>query len=407
MSGYLYFQPEYVRRFQCDGAKCPNSCCARPWYIELDAPTREKYLQAGLGEYIKFNADYGKYLIALDEHERCPFLNEDKLCSLQLKYGEDFLSDTCTTYPRYTKNFGKFFERALTLSCPIAAEMILFAREPMKFEFVEVPEKIHSHGGKIGSANVAFTEGFAEHMLEIQIAMISILQERTLTINQRLTVLGFFLDRLDELIGDGRFTAQQVPILIDNLQKLTATYESKKFLTSQVPLLLASVTFDAKKFIKLMLEIFETLYSEYKANPILMRVAETLHIKPDENNFVSVEKVVAAYESLAAERKIFAEKYSAFLENYLVNEIFIWCYPWLFNRGIANDFACFVTIYKVFELVIFSATRAGFDSKDDLLKIVDWFATFINHSGENLQNVLKHVENRGDILDLIETLIEQ
>ncbi|MBR3745962.1 MAG: hypothetical protein IKN27_03280, partial [Selenomonadaceae bacterium] len=132
----------------------------------------------------------------------------------------------------------------------MAAEMILFDEEPMQFELVEVSEKIHSNGGKIDISPVYTAEGFGEHMLEIQIVMISILQERTLSIDQRLIVLGFFLDRYDELIADKILKSSDK---LDVLKKLITAYESKKFLAQQVPQMLATIQFDAKKFIDLML----------------------------------------------------------------------------------------------------------------------------------------------------------
>ena len=127
------------------------------------------------------------------------------------------------------------------MTCPVAAEMILFNEKPMQFEFVEVSEKVHSNGGKIGIAPVNTDKGFAEHMLEIQIALIAILQNRTLTINQRLIVVGFFLDKLTEIYFKD--------LGVEDLLKLIAAYKSKKFWAEQVPLMLRIVSFNSRKFI--------------------------------------------------------------------------------------------------------------------------------------------------------------
>ncbi len=214
MKKFLYFQPEYVSRFKCDGKNCLNNCCCRPWRIDIDAKTYEQYSQLQPPEaakeilsHIGRNESEGNFFL---KERPCPFLTENNLCSLQLKYGEEFLSVTCATYPRITQNFGKFFERSLTLTCPVAAEMILFAQEPMKFEFVEVPEKIHSNGGKTWiPLAMKISDTAAELMLENQVAMISILQERTLTIDQRLIVLCFFADKLEEIYSRGMDVGEQ------------------------------------------------------------------------------------------------------------------------------------------------------------------------------------------------------
>ncbi|MBR1647850.1 MAG: hypothetical protein IJ685_13910 [Selenomonadaceae bacterium] len=106
--------------------------------------------------------------------------------------------------------------------------------------------------------------------------MISILQERTLTIDQRLIVLGFFLDRFDEIFFD---TDAE-----DAMTKLIDAYESKQFLSEQVPRMLATVQFDAKKFIGRILLILENLYRngvpDYSKKS-LNALVETLKIFPD------------------------------------------------------------------------------------------------------------------------------
>ena len=243
MKTFLHFRPEYVRNFVCDGSKCDAHCCGNNWNIFVDADTHARYSQVKpptvaeeILSHMTFHDERGEYLVTLDEHGVCPFLTDKNLCRLQLEYGEQFLSKTCATYPRRTFDFGKFFERSLTLSCPVAAKMILLRDAPLKFEFVELSEREHSHGGKIDIAPVCTTEGFAERMPEIQTAMISILQRRTLSIDGRLIVLGFFLDKLDEITSN---TFDD-----DALTKLIAAYESKEFLSRHVPPMLASMNFD-------------------------------------------------------------------------------------------------------------------------------------------------------------------
>jgi len=405
-STYLYFQPEYVSRFKCDGSKCGAHCCGH-WHVVIDAKTYEKYSRLdGIIEHLN---PLGKaHVINMDENGHCPFLTADNLCRIQREHGEDFLSNTCTTYPRYTKSFGKFFERSLSMTCPVAAQAALFSDEPMRFEFVEVPEEIHSHGGKIGIANVESTEGFAEHMLEVQVALISIMQERTLTIDQRLIVMGFFCDRLGEIIGDGKFTAAQVPILIDNLNRLIETYESKKFFARQVPRMLASVRFDEKKFVRLILTLFNEIYSNSsRQGRFLNAVSDTLGLNPDENNFVSIRAVSDNFARLADERKIFAERYAAFLENYFVNDLFLNCYPWRFTESIANNFTVFVTTCNIFELITFSLVHMGLDDEDTLIKFVGWFTTQTTHSVDVHPKIFHVVKKFDDPFELMGTLLEQ
>ena len=406
---YLYFQPEYVNLFRCTGGGCLNNCCDRPWYIDIDDATYKKFLKIKPKSVAKeitshFEYDDAKNCYMLKERP-CPFLTEDKLCGIQLKYGGHFLSQTCATYPRRTASFGKFFERSLTLTCPVAAEMILFAQEPMKFEFVEVPEKVHSNHGKIKlGQNFPASEKAAEQMLAVQVAIISILQERTLSINQRLIVLCFFVDKLEEIYSRG--------IDEDELKKLIAAYESKEFLAEQVPMMIQTVNFDAEKFIRLMMEMFEAFYSakkvqlDEKGHIFLNTVINTLQIKSDENNFVSLSKITANYEQLAEAREKFFAGYSAFLENYLVNEIFLNLYPWKYNSRPSRSLSVFLITYKVFELLTFAATQNNLSSKNDLLKLVDWYTIQVDHGDRLREKIFAYLEERNDFFELMETLLK-
>ena len=374
---YVYFQPQYVGEFICDSSKCNSNCCERGWNIDLDEATYQKYLHClpDTAELFKYNADKKKYL--LTKHP-CPFLTEKKLCRLQLEYGEDFLSPTCRSYPRVTFYFGKFFERALTLTCPLAAQMILFREEPLSFELVEAAEKVFD--GKIIVNPLNLDEKISAHVPEIQVAMISILQERTLTINQRLIVLGFFLDRLDEIFSTEPFDDAA-------LIKLISLYESKKFFVEQVPRMLRVVKFDAKKFAALMFELADKFYGAGKFTD-------------------AVSKIAANGAKLKTFKKNFLTERATFLENFLVNELFINCYPWRFDGSIIRNFGIFVIKYKIFELTLLLAALKNPLGEDDLIALADWFATQFDHVEAYQRMIFDYLRGREDVLDLMESLLE-
>ena len=403
---YVYFQPQYVKEFICDSSKCINSCCTRGWNIDVDEVTYKKYSQikpeSKAREIIapfKFSQLKGKYL--LTEHP-CPFLTEKKLCRLQLEYGEDFLSLTCRNYPRVNTDFGQFFERSLTLTCSVAAEMILFQETPMKFELVEVSEKVYGGDKRIPVNPVHLDEKTLAHVLEMQIAMISILQERTLSINQRLIVLGFFLDRLDEIFSAEVFDEAA-------LTKLIAAYESKNLLVKQVPLMLRSIKFDAKKFIGIMLDLLNDFYGGRKlgaSQKFMDAVLNALEIVTDENNRAHISKIAANYERLSDFRKNFAEKHSIFLENFLVNELFMNCYPWQFEGKIIKNYFLFVIKYKLFELILFAQALKNSVGKKELISTTDWFCSQFDHVEAYQRRLFSYLEGKDDILNLMDSLLE-
>lgn len=106
----MALMPQYVRQFSCIGSECEDTCC-QGWRVNIDEETYKKYqrvrdlelkplLKQGIGR-VRSNANaqnYGK--IKMNSKGKCPFLSENKLCSIQLKLGADYLSDTCKFYPR-------------------------------------------------------------------------------------------------------------------------------------------------------------------------------------------------------------------------------------------------------------------------------------------------------------------
>ena len=418
MKNFLYFQPEYVSKFKCDGSKCNAHCC-KNWRIDIDEKSYEQYSAIEPPETAKeilscmnFDSEKENYVMKLKPNGFCPMLTEKNLCRLQADYGENFLSRTCATYPRHTYIFGDFFERSLALSCPVASEMILFAKEPMKFLFVDVEEKIHSNGDKITIKPASTKKFFSEDLFAIQGTMISILQERRLSINRRLMVLGFFHADLEELLNVEISSKKEAFYLVNNVKRLIASYNPKAFLREGVPPAIQKDSFDAEKFIAFMISVLEPIFVDlYKnfssARKYLDAVAEVLQINSADKRRLTFKEIAANYITLAEARKKFLEDHSTFLENYLVNEFFMNIYPWKFEEGFIKNFGVFVMTYKVFELIIFSATFKGFDTKGDLLCMVDWFTRKIDHESGLQKKILEFLKQNEDTLDLMESLLEK
>lgn len=59
----------------------------------------------------------------------CSLLDEDRLCSLQRRYGEAVLPDICAAYPRVASRVGDRVEVAGSLSCPEMARLCLLAED--------------------------------------------------------------------------------------------------------------------------------------------------------------------------------------------------------------------------------------------------------------------------------------
>ena len=140
-------KPEFFDSFKCIADRCPDTCCAG-WDVEIDDESAEKYKhETGcLGEYFEkhLTTDEDGYIFSLTDG-RCPLLDENNLCRIQLEKGEAALCDTCRLFPRYFDNYGEIREIGLGLGCPEAARILLLPETEVRLErTVESPDRIYN-----------------------------------------------------------------------------------------------------------------------------------------------------------------------------------------------------------------------------------------------------------------------
>lgn len=133
----------YYDAFKCIQGECPFTCC-KEWRIGID----DKTLSSWKGKKISYEVegkrtdlelssqvkkDGESYCIKLREDKHCPFLSKNKLCHIVTQIGEDFLSDTCTTFPRQINVFNKHKEYALDTGCPAVIDLIYNEESSIRF----------------------------------------------------------------------------------------------------------------------------------------------------------------------------------------------------------------------------------------------------------------------------------
>lgn len=136
-----YMKPHYYDAFRCIANQCPETCCAG-WQIVIDEDSLEKYsrIENSFGNRIRNSVDWEEGIF-YQYDKRCAFLNEQNLCDLQSELGEEALCDTCRRYPRHVEEYEGLREYSLSLSCPVAAAMILQEKEPVTFQEWETNEE--------------------------------------------------------------------------------------------------------------------------------------------------------------------------------------------------------------------------------------------------------------------------
>ncbi len=128
-----YLKPHYYDDFKCTANSCPDTCCAG-WQIVIDDKSLENYSQVpgAFGTRLRNSIDWQEGVFCQYDR-RCSFLNEENFCDIYQELGEGALCETCRSYPRHVEEYEGLRELSLTLSCPVAAEMILGCKEKVRF----------------------------------------------------------------------------------------------------------------------------------------------------------------------------------------------------------------------------------------------------------------------------------
>lgn len=142
VSPVLTVVPNYYAAFRCIGGACRHTCCVG-WEIDLDEATLARYRTApdGWAERLcrQLSGDKAPHF-TLTAEERCPFLNGEGLCDIQLSLGEAWLCDICREHPRFHNALPGRTESGLGLCCEAAARLILGQTEPMTLCVCGTPE---------------------------------------------------------------------------------------------------------------------------------------------------------------------------------------------------------------------------------------------------------------------------
>lgn len=119
-----YRQPKFYRDFHCIGGSCPNSCCAI-WRIDWTKEEIEKLRAANCSPELRqlvedsfiLNDDIFSIKLMASNNLDCPFLTKDRFCRIQRELGEEYLSFTCTSYPRTMFICNNVATRTCSASC--------------------------------------------------------------------------------------------------------------------------------------------------------------------------------------------------------------------------------------------------------------------------------------------------
>lgn len=198
-----YTVPDYYNQFACAASACPATCCAG-WQIVIDDRTLQKYrtCKTPFGNRLRNSIDWEQKTF-LQYDGRCAFLDDENLCDIYTEEGPELFCRTCRTYPRHIEEFQNEREISLSLSCPVAAELILQHEAPVQFVTKETK--------RMEQEDEEFDLFLYSALQDCREAMIQIMQDRTHTAAFRMAKILTLGHDVQNRIRAGRlFEVQEV-----------------------------------------------------------------------------------------------------------------------------------------------------------------------------------------------------
>lgn len=206
------YAPNYYTDFHCIADKCRHSCCIG-WdvYIDQESVKRYNLMDGEIGERIRSNMKENEdgICFSMTEGGRCPFLNHQGLCDIITQRGEEALCKICSEHPRFYNEFSDHTEVGLGLSCEECARIILSQKDKT---FLKVISQNDEEEWDLFDIE--------KYILESRERIFDILQNRTITIEDRIDVIIKLFE-----IKDKKINAEDCARILYNLERLDSSFD--------------------------------------------------------------------------------------------------------------------------------------------------------------------------------------
>ena len=367
----IILQPKYVADFRCDGSKCNAKCCGK-WRIDIDMETYKKYqriknpaMRKKILSSIQPSTIQTGFQIELNNKGVCPLLCEDNLCYIQCNMGEGALSQTCKVYPRMVQQIGNYQFRMLAMTCPVAAEYALLSPNAMELQQISCEEDTYAWKLMAKNCNM---KNVPNDLAAVHIMMggLAILQNTSYTFEQRLVLLGLFLDRVEDCQQD-----------VEAVSGLIEYYNSDVF-QQEISNLWENWQYYPVAHHQFMNGIITVLRQEKE----LLISSEHWQVMND------------YYNNVYEERHHFVqERLGSVLERYWQNEWLFHAYPYSFSGGFLHNYFSYLIAYELCQLVIHStyALDNAWDERN-ILDVLGKFSKSFDHKRDFSKALVKETE---------------
>ena len=367
----IILQPKYVADFRCDGSKCNAKCCGK-WRIDIDMETYKKYqriknpaMRKKILSSIQPSTIQTGFQIKLNNKGVCPLLCEDNLCYIQRNMGEGALSQTCKVYPRMVQQIGNYQFRMLAMTCPVAAEYALLSPNAMELQQISCEEDTYAWKLMAKNCNM---KNVPNDLAAVHIMMggLAILQNTSYTFEQRLVLLGLFLDRVEDCQQD-----------VEAVSGLIEYYNSDVF-QQEISNLWENWQYYPVAHHQFMNGIITVLRQEKE----LLISSEHWQVMND------------YYNNVYEERHHFVqERLGSVLERYWQNEWLFHAYPYSFSGGFLHNYFSYLIAYELCQLVIHSTYALDNAwAERNILDVLGEFSKSFDHKRDFSKALVKETE---------------
>ncbi|AIF50296.1 flagellin lysine-N-methylase [Pelosinus sp. UFO1] len=394
-------EPQYLKKFHCIASACQDSCCTG-WDVVVDKATYDIYQQSQnillkpmFHDHIMINIDstgnssYAR--IAMNNYV-CPFLTEDRLCIIQKTLNEESLSITCDTYPRTFNNLDGLLERSLCVSCPSAAELVLMNEEPMQFNSSETVVLVRNNQIPVLNTGDDVNAKPYRYFQEIRNFIITLLQDRTYPLWQRLVILSVFCDRLDQVSAE--LYDEDIPYIIAYFKDKIQKGEFRESMDnagdrSEIQLQVMRILIDHR------------LNGNFVSKKFLVYVNEFVKGLGGIDGICQETISLRYKEAYTTYYQPFMEKHEYVLENYLVNYVFKNLFPfrpqksiYFDQKSIYTEYILLVIHYSLIKTLLIGIAgyhQENFNSKH-VITLIQTFAKSIEHNLPYLKQAVQFIE---------------
>ena len=390
-------------KFECIGSECEDHCC-RDWSITIDKATYDNYKKEENEEFKKifeyavskrkYATKYNYAIMHLNMYGECLFLDDKNLCSIYRMLGPENMCHTCKVYPRYSVKVDDILQKTLSLSCPEACRKVLLRKNPIEFNLVEI-EGVNT---AVASASFEFNQKGCyskDTFLELRSFAIGLLQNRDYTIEERLIILGLFIEDIKGQYEKNILSMMdkyKSNIAMQNYKGIVNNIDTKNMLDTEIK-------YGIKTYLKVI-----SKFSSVKLKENMLNISEGFNI--GENN--DFETFKEGYLNIKNEYyKPFIEKYEYFFENYLVNYVFknMLMYS---KKNILKDYAEMIMYYSMIKFAIIGVCGNFKEEMDEsnLVLTISTFSRGVEHNKNNVEKLKEFIkefklDNLSNLLPLI------